>query len=254
MSYQFRRLSDLIEDIRYRFSIGGARNRHPPARIRQLYNSSWQQLRTIVSLANDGTFMQATDIQDLPTDAAVSGEVYAEVDWPLNASRIFGIRVQRTSSSRWYPLKPLPWAALHDYQNVSLIDSWCSHPGPRGYIHRVIPSAAENVETVGKIMIVPVPTGGSYRLWYMESWQPQVEDDDLFPGHEEWHEWAIWNTMIKMLAPDADSQKMYGMWSAERGAARTLIEATALRLSDGMAMEPRDARGDGDPDDYGGPL
>lgn len=255
MSFQFRRLGDLLEDIRYRFSIGGVRNRHPPNRITQLYNVSWQQLRTIVSLADDGTFMQATAIANLPTTAAVSGEVYAEVDWPVNASRIFGIRVQASATDRWYPLKRLPWAALHDYQNTALIDSWMKDPGPRGYIHRIIPSAVETTETVGKVMIVPVPRMGRYRLWYMESWQPQVEDDDLFPGHEEWHEWAIYNTMIKMLTPDADSQKLYPMLTAERSAARQLIESTAQRLSDGMPLEPRDARGDGYPsDDFGGPL
>lgn len=255
MSYQFRRVKDILEDIRYRFSTGGVRNRHPPDRIIQLHNVSWQQLRAIVSLVDDGTFLEATDIDDLPTSAAVSGEVYAEIDWPVSAVRIYGVRVQATSSSRWYPLRKIPWAAFHDYQFEGLLDGWRRTPGPRAYCSRTIPKAVETVETAGKIMIVPVPTGGRYRLWYQEAWQPQVEDDDLFPGHEEWHEWAVYNTMIKMLGPDADSKKQYPIWSAERQLARNMIEATANRLSDGMSMEPRDARGDGeDPEGFGGPL
>lgn len=251
MSFQYRRLADLEEDVKYRFSIGGVKNRHPSPRIRNLYNVSWQQLRTFVSLAEDGTFLQATAPAALPIVPAITGEVYAEIDWPVNASRIYGVRVRSSSSSRWYPLKKIPWAAFHDYQYSHLINAYRGQPGPRAYCSRIIPTAVETVETPGKIMILPVPTTPAlYRLWYMEAWQPQVEDDDLFPGHEEWHEWAIYNTLIKMLGPDADSKKQYPMWSEERKLARELITATASRLSDGMAYEPRDARGDGD--DLGG--
>jgi hypothetical protein len=246
VTYSFRRLGDLLEDIRYRYSIGGVRNRHPPPALIRLYNVSWQQLMTIVSLADDGTFLEATAPAALPTTSPISGEVYSEIDWPIGASRIYGVRVQRSTSDRWYPLKKIPWAAFHDYQTSRLLTPWMNNPGPIGYCSRKIPSATEATENVGKVMVVPVPRGGLYRLWYMQAWQPQVEDDDLFAGHEEWHEWAIYNTLIKMLGPDADSHKAYPMFSAERAAARALIESTASRLSDGMALEPRDARGDGE--------
>jgi hypothetical protein len=255
VSYQFRRLQELEDDIKYRFSTAGVRNRHPPDRIRALINASWQRLRAIVSLADDGTFLQATDVASLPTSAAVTGEVYAEINWPLDAARIYGVRVQDTSSSRWRPLKKIPWAAFHDYQFDALFEGWRRQPNVRAYCSRTIPSAVETVETVGKIMILPVPTAGSYRLWYMQAWQPQIEDDDTFPGHEDWFEFVIYDVMIKMLGPDADSKKMYMQWAGERQGARSLIESTASRLSDGMAMEPRDARGDGDDfDGFGGPL
>lgn len=255
MTYQNRRLGDLLDDIRYRFSIGGAKLRHPPDRIKQLHNVSWQQLRTIVSLANEGTFMEATAIASLPIVAAVTDEVYAEVDWPVSAERVLGIRCQTAAGKPWYPLKPLSWASLHDYQHHSLVAGWRRQSGPIGYITRKIPSTSETVENVGKIMLVPVPLSGRYRLWYIEAWQPQVEDDDLFPGIAEWHEWAIYNTLIKMLTPDADSQKMYPMLAAERAAARAQIESWALK-SDGLPMEVRDGRMDGlDGNDlYGGPL
>jgi hypothetical protein len=255
VSYQFRRLQDLEKDITYRFSTAGVRNRHPPDRIRALINASWQRLRAIVSLADDGTFLDATPVTPLPTAPAITGEVYSEIDWPLDAARIYGIRAQSSAASRWYPLKKIPWAAFHDFQFDALLEGYRRQPGARAYCSRTIPRAVETVETVGKIMIVPVPTGGSYRLWYMQAWQPQVEDDDLFPGHEDWFEFVIYDVMIKMLGPDADSRKMYTPWAQERKEARDLIESTASRLSDGMAMEPRDARDDGfDPEGYGGPL
>lgn len=221
----------------------------------QLFNTSWTQLRTIVSLSNDGTFLEATNPTALPTTAAISGEAYAEIAWPLNAMRIYGVRVQPATTSRWYPLKKIPWAAYHDYQYDQVLEGYRRQPGPRAYCARTIPKASEATEQTGSIMILPVPTGGLYRLWYMESYQPQVEEDDLFYGHDEWFEFAIYHTMIKMLGPDADSRKSYAMWSMERAEARALIEATGKRLDDGMALEPRDARGDGDDmDTWGAPL
>lgn len=255
MTFQFRRLGDLEDDIKYRFSIGGVKNRHPSPRIRNLYNVSWQQLRNIVSLADDGTFLEATAVLNLPTTPAIAGEVYSEIDWPVNAVRIYGVRARAVANGRWYPLRKIPWSAFHDYQNDSLFAGWQSKPGPIAYCSRTIPKVSAATEVAGKIMLLPVPTQGTYRLWYMEAWQPLVNDADLFPGHEEWHEWAIYNTLIKMLGPDADSKKMYPQWSGERLLARNAIEATAVRLSDGMAMEPRDARGDGDDGNgWGGEL
>lgn len=255
MSFGFRRLGDLLQDIRYRFSTAGVKARHPPDRIVQLFNVSWVQTRTIVSLADDGTFLEATAPAALPLVAAVTGEVYAEIPWPIGAMRIYGVRVQPTSAARWYPLKKIPWSAFHDYQYDQVIESFRSSPGPRAYCSRTIPSANETTEVAGTIMVLPVPRGGSYRLWYQAAYQPQVEDNDLVYGHDEWFEYAIYSTMIKMLGPDADSRKNYETWSNERDRARALIEATAMRLSDGMAVEPRDARGDGDDlDRWGSPL
>ncbi len=255
MTFGFRRLSDLEEDIKYRFSIGGVRSRHPSSRIRNLFNISWTQLRTIVSLANDGTFLDATAPANLPTTAAIAGEIYSEIAWPVNAVRIYGVRVRTVTNGRWYPLKKIPWAAYHDYQYDQVIEAYRRQPGPRAYCARSMPSANEATEVTGSIMVLPVPTGGVYRLWYMTAYQPQVEDDDLFAGHDEWFEFAIYATLIKMLSPDADMKKNYAMWSIERDNARALIESTAMRLDDGMSMEPRNARDDGDDlDGWGGAL
>jgi hypothetical protein len=255
LSAQFRRLGDIEADIRYRYSIGGVKARHDSARIRQLWNISWQHLREIVSMSAEGAYLEATAPANLPVVAAVTGEVYAEIDWPIDAVAIMGVRVRVVSSGRWYPLKRIPWAAYQDYQYANFIDTFRHQPGPIAYIARKIQDGIETTETPGKIMILPVPTGGTYRLWYLPAWTPQVEDDDTFSGHAAWFEWCLYDVLVKMLGPDADSKKNYAMWSIERDGARALIESRANRLVDGDAMEPRDARGDGfDFDGWGGPL
>ncbi len=251
MTAQFRRLQDLEDDVRYRFSVGGVKARHPSTRIRNLINVAWQQLRTIVSLSSDGTFLEATAALALPTTPVISGEAYSEIPWPVNASRIFGVRCQTVTGGRWYPLKRIPWVAHHDFQSSRLFADYARQPGPIAYCTRSVPRGVETTETAGNIMIMPVATSGSYRLWYLENWTPQVEDDDLFNGHSEWFEFVIYSTLIRMLSPDADSKKNYGMWSVERDRMQELIEAEALKLEDGMPVEPTDGRLDGgDPDGY----
>ncbi len=257
MSFQFRTLLDIENDILYRFSIGGATARHSTGaagRVRQLWNVTWQELREMVSLANDGSFLEATTpatfLSVSATTAAVTGEVYAEIDWPLDAVGIYGVRV--LISTRWYPLKRVPFMAYQDYQYEGFLESIRGNRGPVAYIPRKIPEGVGSTETVGKIMILPVPTSGSFRLWYLKAWAPLTADTDKFSGQAEFIEWGILNTLIKMLGPDGNAGDQYQMWVSERAACRERIETRARRFDAGGSIEPRDARDDGhDPDRWG---
>ena len=100
-------------------------------------------------------------------------------------------------------------------------------------------------------MIVPVPTSGTYSLWYLEAWAPLTTDGHTVSGHAAWIEWSIWNTVIKMRAKDGVQDATYNIAVKERDKAEERIKERARRLSDGLSMEPRDARGDGyEPDPY----
>jgi hypothetical protein len=235
-------------DIQYRFSISGVSARHTAGsggRIRQLFMESWRQLREIVALASDGSYLVGTASATLPIVPAVTGDVYAEVDWPLDAIGVYGVRVQRVSGGRWYPLKRVPWVAFQDYQSDQLFGAFSQQPGPVGYCSRLAPDGVAAVETVGKVMIFPVPQSGSYRLWYLQAFADRLTDTSTFNGFAAFHEWAILHTMIKMLGPDADSAKVYAMWDNERRIARELIEARAQNFEPGQSISPRDGREDG---------
>ncbi len=254
MTFQFRALSDIEADITYRFSIGGVSARHSSTRIRQLWNVGWQELREMVSGLNDGSYLKATNPATFAsvsaTTAAVTGEVYSEIDWPLSAIGIYGVRV--LTSTRWYPLKRIPWAAYQDYQYEAFLESITGSRGPVAYIPRLIPTGVGSTETVGKIMILPVPASGSYRLWYLEAWQALTADTDKFSGHAEFIEWNIHNVLLKMLSPDGNSGDQYAMWKDALARCQDRIETRARRLDSGTSSEPRDARNDGfDPDQWG---
>lgn len=247
MTYQFRTMLELEGDITYRFSIAGVTNRHSTGvsgRVRQLINVSIQEFREMLSLASDGAYLVATDTAALPTAAAVTGETYAEVNWPLDAVGVYGVRV--LVQDRWYPLKRIPFAAYQDYQHASLA-SYPNQGDPIGYTSRHLPQwdAAEEEESVGKVMITPVPRRGSYRLWYLQAWAPLTADDDKFFGLAEGQEWVILNTILKMAVPDEDGDRFYTKVEKQLAKVEARITARAQKLEAGDAIEPRDARWDG---------
>jgi hypothetical protein len=251
VSAQFSTLAEIVTMIQYRGNLDGFEQRHPGATLKILWNISWQELREMVSFLEDGTFLQQTTpatFASVSATTAASGEVYSVIDWPLTAVAIMGVRVKNTNG-KWRALKPLPAAALHDYQFDGLLNT--SSPSPIGYILKTIPFAAGSTETAGKIMILPVPSSGSFSIWYLEAWTPLTSDSDKVSGHAAWIEWSVWNTVIKARAKDGVQDATYRIAVDEREKCRQRIEQRASRLSDGLSMEPRDARGDGyDSDPY----
>ena len=264
MTYQFRTMLELEGDITYRFSIAGVTNRHSTGtsgRIRQLINVSIQEFRELIALGADGAYLKASEPATFAsvsaTSPAVTGETYAELDWPLDAVGVYGVRVQLTSGGRWYPLKRIPFAAYQDYQLSGLL-SLPAQGDPIGYTTRELPKGGDadpTVETVGKVMITPVPTRGSFRLWYLQAWAPQTADGAKFFGLAQGQEWVILNTIMKMATPDNEGSSFFTKVEKQLARVEARITARAQKLEAGDALEPRDARWDGlGPDIYPGEL
>lgn len=246
-------------DITYRFSIGGVTLRHSigtTGRVRQLFNASWRETRELVALADDGegAYLIRGATTTLPVTAAVAGEAYAEIPWPVDAIAVAGVRCL-VNGTRWYPLKRLSFNAIHDWQYDPAFSGWLPNRGPRGFASRVIPDGVSNTETAGQVMIAPVPVSGSYALWYLQGWQDRSADANTIPGMANWIEHAILGTLMKMAGPDGDSQAQFSMWEKQQMKIADMITARAQKLTGGLPLEPRDARGDGyDFDRFGGEL
>lgn len=256
MTFQYRTIQQLESEVQYRYSVSGVTARHTAGatgRLRDLINISWQKLRELVALSSDGSYLQGTAILTLPIVPAITGEVYAEIDWPLDALAVYGVRVK--VNTNWYALRRAPWAAYQDEQIESLFPGWDSTQGPIAYTPRLIQSNAAAAETAGKIMIWPVPKSGVYRLWYLQAWAPQVADGSTFPGMAAFHEWVVLDTLCMMVQPDANSRKQYELFAMERQKTEERIVARASQFDNGLAIAPRDGRFDGnDPDYFRGAL
>lgn len=259
MTFGWRNMLAIEGDIGYRFSINGVSLRHSQGttgRLRQLFNAAWRETREIVAMASDGegAYLVRGATTALPVVAAVTGEAYAEIPWPVDAVAIAGVRCL-VNAPRWYPLKRVSFNAIHDFQYTATFAGYNPSRGPMAYASRLIPDGVGSTETPGQIMIAPVPVSGSYALWYLQAWQDRTADSDTFPGMADWIEHAILGTLIKMAQPDSDSQKQAQMWMIERNRIEVLITSRAQKLHDGLPLEPRDARGDGfDYNPYGGTL
>jgi hypothetical protein len=260
MTFGWRNMLAIETDITYRFSIAGVTQRHSTGitgRVRQLFNASWRETREIIAFASDGSYLIRSATLALPLTAAVVGppaESYAEIPWPTDAIAVYGVRCN-VNGTKWYPLKRVPFAAIHDFQYEGTFAGYAPNRGPIAYATRLIPDGVGSTETAGQIMIMPVPTSGNYALWYLQGWADRTADADTIPGMADHIEHAILGTLIKMAQPDSDSQKQVQMWMIERNRIEELVTSRAMKLEAGIPLEARDARFDGfDRDFWRGPL
>jgi hypothetical protein len=251
MTFGWRTVSALESDIQYRFSIVGLNNRHSSGsggRIRQLLNASWRETREITAMALDGGYLQRGATTALPVAPPVTGEVYVEVPYPVDAISVHLVLVQKAAGQRWRPLSPTTLPGLYDQQRSSTFG--ISQRMPKVYALQTIPDGVGQTETAGKVLLAPVPSSGNYSLWYLQGWTDRTADADTIPGAANHIEHAILGTLIKMSQPDSDSQKQAQLWMMERQRIEDLVESRARRMLDGMALEPRNARFDGEDEDW----
>lgn len=254
MTFGWRNMLALEGDIVYRYSIVGLQNRHPTGvngRVRQLFNASWRETREIQAMALDAGFFQRGASTPLPVAPPVAfpDECYVEVPYPTDAISVVLVLVQKATGQRWVPLSPTTLPGLYDEQRSTTFGT--SRRMPRRYALQTLPDGVGQTETAGKVLLAPVPSGGNYAIWYLQGWQDRTADTDTIPGAANHIEHAILGTLLKMCQPDSDSQKQAQIWMMERMRIQELVEARAQRMLDGMALEPRNARFDGeDPDAY----
>lgn len=229
-------LGEFKARVRYRCDAEGILDRHPELDLDFETNASLRMLRQ--KLANNDVNMESTPTTEaaLPTTEAISGCGYAEVDWPVEATRILGLDVK--IGSEWWPIDPKDFAQRRQYiHNAEL--SW-NYPDTCAYIPRKMPTQTNSTRNVGKIMIIPVPTTGRYVLWYLPEWTVLDNDNDLCPGQEMWIEWAIWDVCVKLLVRDndPDTQTQLNNCKEERDRVWLEIKNNAMRVVDDAASEP----------------
>lgn len=244
MAAQFKTLGDIIQDIRFRGNLAGYESRFPDDDLKNLWNDSQQALREMISTHKDSPYLQRTAPAALPTVAAVTGDVYAVVDWPVNALSIHSVRV-KDSDNRWRPLKEILPGALHDYQSRNNNSLFLRDGLPIAYVTGNVPQGSGATENAGTIEIVPIPTTGSYSVWYIENWTPITDDTDTVNCIAGFHEWTIWDVIVKSSGKSGKGGHTYNNAVNEREAARVRIEDRARRLSASGTIEPRDGRRDG---------
>lgn len=244
MAGQYMSLVDARAAVIYRGDLEGMQDRHPNVTINAELNLSWRQLR--VKLANNDVHavMTSTAILALPTTEAVTGGGYAEIDWPTAAVSVHGLDVKVGGYWNTVPQGSFAQRRLGpvtsergDYQYAD--------EGLALWIVRSLPTVSGATPAAGKIMLFPVPSGGSYVLWFLTEWIDLVQDTEQFPGQESWIQWVIWDTVVKCLIRDIGPQTSAQLEKAEQQRDRCWadIKTNTQRLASDGPIQPQSRYG-----------
>lgn len=241
MTQQFQLVSAIITRAQRQAGIQGQDDRHTAAELLAQFNASAGELRVRLTNLGFEWFLERGATATLPTTAAATGETYAEIDWPLAAQRIYRIDVL-FQTGLWLPLRPVTIGGLRDFQLFhNLWDVPGISDGPCAFALRKAPFGTAAVETVGKIMIAPLPrTARSYAIFYLANFSDMLSTD-TFNGHASFIEWIVQDMVCKISEVDNDSNSTYQIAMLERTRLETLFASEAPKTQLAAADVPRNA-------------
>lgn len=243
MANQYISGTDAIARVRYRADVVGQTDRHPDADLLKELNASFRNLREIVSSYGIGVFLEGSTPTSLTTSPPTVGEQFVEIDWPTNATAIYGVDILRNQV--WCSLKPTDFTGRRQYSGYSGLNLSLGSNPPFAWCVRKIPQATTTTATAGKIMVFPIPSSGlQYRVWYLEVWADITDATHLFPGHSNWQDWMINDTAIKVMVRDNDAQGTLVALQQEQQKLEMSIQKQArLLASDGPSSPMPRRRG-----------
>lgn len=239
MSQQFQLVSAILARAAKQAGIQGQDDRWPLSEQLSQFNASAGELRVRLTNLGFEWFLERLTTATLPTTPAATGETFAEIDWPLAAQRIYRIDVL-FQTGLWLPLRMTTVGGIRDYQ---LFHNFWDVPGisdgPCAFALRKAPFNTTSSETVGKIMIAPVPrTARSYTIFYLANFA-DMASTDVFNGHASFIEWIVQDMVCKMAEADNDSNETYQIAMLERQRLETLFASEAPKTQQSHADIPR---------------
>jgi len=239
MAGQYKTLGEVRNQAIFRGDLEGLLDRHPTLNANQEANDAYRRLR--VKLANNDvqTVLAPTAILSLPTTEAIAGGGYAEIDWPTGAVSVHGLDVKVGGYWTTVPQGTFTQRRLGpvtsdrgDYQYAD--------EGLAMWIQRSLPTVSGSNPVAGKIMLFPVPSGGSYVLWSLPEWVDITLDSDVFPGQESWLQWVIYELtcvlLVRDIGPNTTAQLQEMQVQRERVWAD--IKTNAQRLAQDGPIQP----------------
>lgn len=205
MANQYITGTDAIARVRYRADIIEQTDRHTDSDLLKELNLSFRNVREKVSSYGSGLFLEGTTPASLTTSPPTSGEEFVEVDWPTNATAIYGVDIKRNNC--WYQLQPADFSERRKFSGINNTNLNAGPCPPYAWCVRKIPQATTTTAAAGKLMLFPTPISGlQYRVWYLEVWADLTDPTHVFPGHSNWHDWMINDVAIKVMVRDNDAQ------------------------------------------------
>jgi len=181
-----RTLAELRADVRFQADVEREALRHPNTKLTRLINQSIQAFRLMISKSGQPYYLATS----ASANTVLGTDAYA---LPTDLVRLFGVDL--THDERTISLSPYMFAERNDYtQEASNSD--------RGW------PVYYRIHTGNNIRLTPIPDGVyAYVFQYLQYGTDLVDDTDTFDGLGGWEDWVVYDSALRVLARDVDSEQ-----------------------------------------------
>lgn len=229
-------LGDLTEALIWEAGIDGKAGpnaRHVTARLYDLINRKYKQLRSIVTANGEEFFRVSTTPAALP--ARTAGEDYITIAWPTAASEI--VAVDFRNGNCWYELTRSSRRQWRVWPGMNRPDS----PGEWSVVSMPQPDNTTETPgaTDGAIAVWPYTLTGTYAIDYVPHWVPITDPLHLFVLFPHWEEWLLAACTMVITQRDNNKRNMYDAARDRLGEAQAQIIAHCRRSKRGSIVARR---------------
>lgn len=215
--------------------------RYPNNRLNREINISWQRGRETAVMAGNGLlYLKTTGLLTMTSGAINTGANFGSVPLPVDCVTVHGIDVV-FSTNDIRSLEPVSFQDRNSFK-----DLWGGPTGqPAGFqVYNIGVESGASV-TAGTIAIFPAPDRGySYELWYSPVWVDKSSDTDVFDAINGHADFAVHDTVIRILMGDNDSARTVNIAMTERDKAERLLSARVNRTQRVGPARRRDVYGE----------
>lgn len=201
-------------------------NAHPVADLNIDLDESYRTMRDLCTTNKWSTYLKTTGQLTLPIVAATN-ETFATIPVPTDCRKLRKLEVKRVSD--WVPQEEV---------SIDELRNWDNFPGRTPFRWVLLDGGMETTEAAntgakvaGIVALAPVPTQGSYQLWYLPEFLSLTADSGAGGfysyANQEMVDFHVYHTCVKCLISDNDSQGMLDGITKELGKAEQYLTTSA---------------------------
>lgn len=207
----------------------GSNARHVTARLYDLINRQYKQLRSLVTHNGEDFFRLTTAAVAIP--GRLAGEDYIPVPWPTTASEVIAVDVQ--FSDGWHELTPSSRRQWRVFPGMNRLES------PGEWSVASMPQPSTTTTTAGVIALWPPTLAGSYSIAYVPHWVPLTDPTHVFVLFPHWEEWLLTSCAMVITQRDNNKRNMYDAARDRKAEAQAQIIAHCRRNKRGSVVARR---------------
>lgn len=226
-------LTDFRTQLRRRYDAENQTNRHPDALLNELANAGYRWLRASVTDWGFTSFLsQATGTT---SGAVAANENHSSITYPSSATQIHAVEL--FDSPEWVRLEPVSLASLRQFEPTASIS--------RAWLTDLSGSVATTVFTTGRILLTPVCSARSYKVWYLPEWTDLSTDTHLFLYQDElWLQLHLYWCIAQLCTRDQDDpnreqRALFEINPDQAGSTAARVKSMAPRVHNAGARQIR---------------